>query len=143
LWQGAAMAGAAGPYAQSRRVQLSELHIAAIEEKLAIDIMAEDHSVAIPELQILLTEHPFREGFAELLMLALYKSGRQAEALGVFDSVRYRLRDELGVDPGPAMQQMHQRILQADESLVGFGDVGTVRPYLTRLPGLFAVPAGA
>jgi DNA-binding SARP family transcriptional activator len=143
LWRGTALAGAPGPYAQARRVQLSELHIAAIEEKLAIDIMAEDQTVAIPELRVLLTEHPFREGFAELLMLALYKSGRQAEALGVFDSMRYRLRDELGVDPGPALQQMHQRILRADEGLVCLAGTFSSRPSLTMLPGLFAVPAGA
>ena len=84
-----------GPYADSRRVPLAELHLAAIEEKLAVDIALGDHAAAIAELRALLAEHPIRERLTELLMLALYKSGRQAEALYVFDSVRHRLSDEL------------------------------------------------
>ena len=118
LWHGAALAGAPGPYADSRRVHLTELYMAALEEKLAVDIMAGDHVVAIADLRALLTEHPFREGLSELLMLALYKSGRQAEALDVFDRVRRRLRGELGLDPGPSLQAMHRRVLQADRHLM-------------------------
>jgi DNA-binding SARP family transcriptional activator len=118
LWRGTALAGVPGPYADSRRVPLTELRLAATEEKLAADITLGDHAAAIAELRSLLAEHPFREGFTELLMLALYKSGRQAEALYLFDDVRHRLNEELGVDPGPSLQTMHRRVLQADRRLM-------------------------
>jgi DNA-binding SARP family transcriptional activator len=118
LWRGTALAGIPGPYADSRRVPLAELHLAATEEKLAADIALGDHAAAIAELRSLLAEHPFRERFTELLMLALYKSGRQAEALYLFDDVRCRLSEELGVDPGPSLQTMHRRVLQADRRLM-------------------------
>jgi DNA-binding SARP family transcriptional activator len=119
LWRGTALAGIPGPYADSRRVPLTELNLAATEEKLAADIALGDHAGAIAELRSLLAEHPFRERFSELLMLALYKSGRQAEALYLFDDVRHRLGEELGIDPGPSLQTMHRRVLQADRRLMG------------------------
>ena len=118
LWRGTALAGIPGPYASSRRVPLTELHLAATEEKLAADIALGDHAGAIAELRSLLAEHPFRERFTELLMLALYKSGRQSEALYLFNDVRHRLGEELGVDPGPSLQTMHRRVLQADRGLM-------------------------
>jgi DNA-binding SARP family transcriptional activator len=118
LWRGAALAGIPGPYASSRRVPLAELYLAATEEKLAADIALGELAAAIAELRALLAEHPFREQLTELLMLALYKSGRQAEALYVFGSVRRRLSEELGIDPGPSLQTMHQRVLQADGHLM-------------------------
>jgi DNA-binding SARP family transcriptional activator len=118
LWHGTALAGIPGPYADSRRVPLTELRLAATEEKLAADIALGDHAAAIAELRSLLAEHPFRERFTELLMLALYKSGRQAEALYLFDDMRHRLSEELGVDPGPSLQTMHRRVLQADRRLM-------------------------
>jgi DNA-binding SARP family transcriptional activator len=125
LWGGVALAGVPGPYADARRVPLTELRLAATEEKLAADIWLGDLAGAIAELRSLLAEHPFREGFSELLMLALYKSGRQAEALDVFASVRQRLGDELGIDPGPSLQSMHQCVLRADHHLLeGAGPVG-------------------
>jgi len=127
LWRGAALAGVPGPYADSRRVPLTELHVAATEEKLAADISLGEHAAAIVELRALLAEHPFRERLTELLMLALYKSGRQAEALDVFDGVRRRLSDELGIDPGPSLQTLHQRVLRADRRLMDAADAGPAR----------------
>jgi DNA-binding SARP family transcriptional activator len=118
LWRGTALAGIPGPYADSRRVPLTELRLAATEEKLAADIALGDHTAAIAELRSLLAEHPFRERLTELIMLALYKSSRQAEALYLFDDVRHRLSEELGVDPGPSLQTMHRRVLQADRRLM-------------------------
>ena len=133
LWHGVALAGVPGPYADSRRVPLTELHTAATEEKLAADIALGENAMAIAELRALLADHPFREGLSELLMLALYKSGRQAEALDVFDSMRHRLGGELGIDPGPSLQTMHQRILRADRHLVDGADLRPAR--LTRPMG--------
>jgi DNA-binding SARP family transcriptional activator len=127
LWRGVALAGVPGPYADARRVPLTELRLAATEERLATDIALGDHAGAVAELRSLLAEHPFREGLSELLMLALYKSGRQAEALDVFGSVRQMLGDELGIDPGPSLQTMHQRVLRADRRLLDGADLRAVR----------------
>jgi predicted ATPase/DNA-binding SARP family transcriptional activator len=124
LWQGVPLAGIPGEHAESQRVWLAELHLAAIEERLALDIELGGHVAAAPELQALLASHPLRERLSELLMLALYRSGRQADALAVFDATRRRLVQELGIDPGPALGEMHQRILKADESLIGMADCG-------------------
>jgi DNA-binding SARP family transcriptional activator len=122
LWRGVPLAGVPGPYADARRVPLTELRMGATEEMLAADVWLGDLAGAIAELRGLLAEHPFWEGLSELLMLALYKSGRQAEALDVFGSVQQRLGGELGIDPGPSLQAMHQRVLQADHRLLDGAD---------------------
>jgi DNA-binding SARP family transcriptional activator len=118
LWRGVALAGVPGPFAEARRVRLAELHMVAAEEKLTLEITLGQHGVAIAELRELLAEHPFREGLSELLMLALYRAGRQAEALAIFNDVRQLLGAELGIDPGPGLRAMHQRILRADDRLM-------------------------
>jgi DNA-binding SARP family transcriptional activator len=118
LWRGGALAGIPGPYAESRRIRLTETYLTTLEEKLALDVTTGDHATAIPELTTLLQDHPYREGAAALLMHALYKSSRQAEALAAYDTIRRRLREELGIDPSPALQVMHQRILQRDHALI-------------------------
>ena len=135
LWRGAALAGIPGPYADSSRVRLAELYMAAVQEKAATDIALGEHATAIAELRGLLAEHPFREGLSELLMLALYKSGRQAEALGVYDTVRQRLGAKLGINPGPSLQAMRQRVLRADRDLIDPADV-----YPGRLVGAGNAP---
>jgi DNA-binding SARP family transcriptional activator len=118
LWRGAPLAGVPGPYAEARRVRLAELNIVATEEKIAMEIALGQHAVAVAELRELQAEHPFREGLSELLMLALYRAGRQAEALAVFNDARQLLTAELGIDPGPALQGMQQRILRGDDRLM-------------------------
>jgi DNA-binding SARP family transcriptional activator len=117
-WHGTALAGLPGPYAEARRARLLELRMAVAEDKLALDITLGQQDLAIGALRTLRAAHPFRERLSELLMLALYQSGRQAEALDVFDEVRQQLRAELGLDPGPALQAMHQRVLRADQRLL-------------------------
>jgi DNA-binding SARP family transcriptional activator len=119
LWRGMPLAGIQGPYADSQRTRLAELHMAATEDRLAMDIESGGQLPAIAELRTLLNEHPLREKLSELLMLALYRAGRQADALSVFTDARLLLRDELGIDPGPALRDLHERILQADASLAG------------------------
>jgi DNA-binding SARP family transcriptional activator len=118
LWQGAALAGVPGPYADTQRALLAELRLAAAEEMQALEISLGDHVQATAELRALVAEHPFRERFVELLMLALYRAGRQAEALLAYEVTRQRLGEELGIDPGPALQAMHQNVLQADRHLM-------------------------
>jgi DNA-binding SARP family transcriptional activator len=117
LGQGVPLAGIPGPYAETQRVRISELLMAATEERLALEIELGAHVSVVAELQTLLAAHPMRERLCELLMLALYRSGRQADALAVFDSARRRLVEDLGIDPGPTIREMHQRILENDGSL--------------------------
>jgi predicted ATPase/DNA-binding SARP family transcriptional activator len=118
LWRGEALAGLPGEYAESQRARLTELQIAAVEDRLALEIELGGHVAAVAELQPLVAAHPLRERLTELLMLALYRAGRQADALAVFGNTRNTLSEELGIDPGPALRDMHQRILQTDESLI-------------------------
>jgi DNA-binding SARP family transcriptional activator len=118
LWRGTALAGIPGPYAETRRVRLAELRMVAAEKKLAMEIALGEHRVAVAELRDLLAEHPFREGLSELLMLALYRAGLQAEALATFGDAQRLLRAELGIDPGPGLRAMHQAILRADDRLM-------------------------
>jgi DNA-binding SARP family transcriptional activator len=118
LWRGVPLSGMPGPWADARRLHLADLCTAALEEKLALEVTAGAHAAAVPELRAQLRDNPYHEGLAELLMLALYKSGRQAEALAVFDDMRRRLGGELGIDPGPALREMQQRVLRADSGLL-------------------------
>jgi DNA-binding SARP family transcriptional activator len=117
LWQGVPLSGITGPYADSQRGRLCELQAAAAEDGLAMDIESGGHLAAISELRALLAAYPLRERPRELLMLALYRSARQADALTVFEDSRRLLSEELGIDPGPGLQEMHQRILQSDRRL--------------------------
>jgi DNA-binding SARP family transcriptional activator len=118
LGQGTPLAGVPGPYAESQRVRIIELQLAATEERLALDIELGEHVAAAVELRSLLADHPTRERFSELLMLALYRSGRQSDAFAVFDRVRRLLGEELGIDPGPGLREMRQRILEMDRGLI-------------------------
>ncbi|WP_330456137.1 winged helix-turn-helix domain-containing protein [Streptomyces sp. NBC_00820] len=119
IWSGTPLAGQKTPFAQVQRNVLNEWKILAAEECLAIDVERGRHAQASVELFDLLETHPLRERLSELLMLALYRSGRQTEALDVYRRAHTVLRRELGVEPGPGLRTMHQRILGADPQLVG------------------------
>lgn len=114
LWTGPALAGVPGPAAAAERMLLSELRLAAVEERLVCALDLGRHAEASAELAYLVATHPLRERIRELLMIALYGAGRQADALAVFDDTRRILRDELGIGPAPRLQDVHRRILQAD-----------------------------
>ncbi|MFE7775804.1 BTAD domain-containing putative transcriptional regulator [Streptomyces sp. NPDC057445] len=117
LWDGEALASVPGPYADSQRVRLEEWRLQLLETRLELDLDVGCHAEAVSELTALTAAHPLRERLRELLMLALYRSGRQAEALAVYADTRRLLADELGVDPRPELSQLQQRILQADAEL--------------------------
>lgn len=117
LWRGTPLAGIPGPYAESIRATLIERRIAAQESRIALDLALGSVGDAVSELTVLTAEHPLREGLRAQLMLALYQTGRQAEALGVYADTRRLLRSELGVDPGSELNDLHQRILRADPTL--------------------------
>jgi DNA-binding SARP family transcriptional activator len=117
MWNGEPLAGLPGPFAETQRVRLAEWHLGLIEVRLELDLEMGAHAEAVSELTAVTAEHPLRERLRALLMLALYRSGRQAEALGVYADTRRLLADELGIDPSAELSDLHQRILEADASL--------------------------
>ncbi|MEU7647457.1 AfsR/SARP family transcriptional regulator [Streptomyces huasconensis] len=120
LWDGEPLAGVPGPYAETQRTRLDEWRLQLVESRLDMDLEVGCHAEAVSELTALTAAHPLRERLRELLMLALYRSGRQAEALAVYADTRRLLADELGVDPRPGLKELQQRILQADPALAEF-----------------------
>jgi predicted ATPase/DNA-binding SARP family transcriptional activator len=118
LWRGAPLAEFAwAPFAPTEINRLEELHLAAIEVRVEIDLAARREAELIAELQQLTSRHPWRERLHAQLMLALYRSGRQADALGAYRHAREVLVDRLGIEPGPELQELNQAILVHDPAL--------------------------
>ncbi|MBH1935268.1 tetratricopeptide repeat protein [Streptomyces sp. AV19] len=117
VWDGEPLAGLPGPYAGTQRARLEEWRLGLLETRLDLDLEIGHHAEAVSELTALTAAHPLRERLRELLMLALYRSGRQAEALAVYTDTRRLLADELGVDPCPELAKLQQRILNGDADL--------------------------
>jgi LuxR family maltose regulon positive regulatory protein len=105
----------------AERAHLDELTLVAIESRARADLGLGRHGELAGELEALCREHPLRERLRELLILALYRSGRQAEALRAYTEIRDRLVEELGIDPGPALRELQARILAQDPSLAPAG----------------------
>jgi predicted ATPase/class 3 adenylate cyclase len=119
LWRGPALADFAGEqFALSDAARLNELHLHATEGRINAGLALGRHAALIAELVSLTSQHPLRERLCWQLMLALYRSGRQAEASDVYQRTRERLVDELGMEPGPELQALLRRILQQDPSLI-------------------------
>jgi DNA-binding SARP family transcriptional activator len=118
LWSGPALADFAyEPFAQAPIGRLEELRLLALERRIEADVTLGRHAELIPELESLVAEHPLREGLRAQLMVALYRSGRQAESLEAYQAARRTLVDELGIEPGPALQELERAVLQQDPSL--------------------------
>ena len=111
-------------FADAERAHLADLTLVAIETRAEADLALGRHGELAGELEALCREHPLRERLWELLMLALYRAGRQAEALRAYTEARDRLVDELGIDPGPALRELEARILAQDPSLAAAGPAG-------------------
>ncbi|MBB2745398.1 UNVERIFIED_ORG: DNA-binding SARP family transcriptional activator/tetratricopeptide (TPR) repeat protein [Microbispora rosea subsp. rosea] len=117
LWAGEPLAGAVGPYAEHQRDRLAERRMSAVETLMELDLELGRHAEIVSELVALAAEHPLRERLRAQLMLAYYRCGRQAEALSVFTETRQALVEELGIEPGTELADLHRRILAADPSL--------------------------
>lgn len=118
LWRGHPLACLNGePLAADARGYLEEERVAAVEAHLDALLALGRHHELVPELRRLVSEHPSRERLWERLMLALYRCGRQVDALEVFAALRARLRDELGIEPGCGLRDLQRRILMHDPTL--------------------------
>jgi len=118
MWRGPALADFAGEsFALGESARLNELRLYAREERIDAELALGHHAQLIGELQGLVEEHPLRERLCGQLMLALYRSGRQAEASDIYQRTRERLVDELGMEPGPELQELLKRILQQESGL--------------------------
>jgi DNA-binding SARP family transcriptional activator len=118
LWRGAPLADFEfEPFAQSEIARLKEERLAVVEERIDADLEAGRHAEIVGEVEALVDRHPTRERLRAHLMLALYRSGRQAEALGVYQDARRTLVGELGIEPGRDLQQLHGEILRQDAGL--------------------------
>jgi DNA-binding SARP family transcriptional activator len=118
LWRGPALADVAdAPFARAHASRLEEARLCALEDRLEADLACGRHGEVTAELEALTGEHPLRERFWAQRMVALYRSGRQAEALAVYADTRRLLAEELGVDPRPDLRALQERILRADPGL--------------------------
>jgi DNA-binding SARP family transcriptional activator len=139
VWRGAPLADVAREsFAQPEIARLEELRLTAIENRVEADLMIGAHAQLVGELEALVGREPLRERLRGQLMLALYRSGRQAEALEAYRDARRALVDELGIEPGKALQDLEQAILRQDAGLDLGGLAGPehVRPG-RRAAGIF------
>ena len=117
LWRGPALTEfAAEPFAQIEGGRLDDLRMAALEERIDADLQLGRHAELTGELEVLITSHPHRERLRAQLMLALYRAGRQSEALDVYRDLRATL-DEIGIEPGESLQQLERQILNHDPEI--------------------------
>jgi len=139
LWRGPALADLDSELLRAAAARLDEQRIAVNEDRLALELGLGRHHELTGELTELTAEHPLREQLPELLMLALYRCGRSAEALQVYRQVRRRLRDELGLEPGERLRELERAILAADPALdlpAPAGAPAAIQPGRSPAPGL-------
>ena len=117
LWRGAPLAEFEEPFARLEETRLAEQHLACLEERIDADLALGRHALVVAELDALVRRHPLRERLRGQQILALYRSGRHAEALEAFQSFRRKLDDELGIDPPPRLKELERLVLQQDPSL--------------------------
>jgi predicted ATPase/DNA-binding SARP family transcriptional activator len=139
LWRGRALADLTfESLARNEVERLEELRLAALAEWIACDLELGAEQDAVGELETLVAAHPLHERFRAQLMLALYRQGRQAEALAAYRAARTALVEELGIEPGPDLQELNRKILNQDPSLARAGrslPTGTVTLLATDLEG--------
>ncbi|HJQ01590.1 MAG TPA: BTAD domain-containing putative transcriptional regulator [Jatrophihabitans sp.] len=141
MWRGPVCQGLFSPDLDAQRERLAERHISTLEDRIELDIELGEDSEVIPELRALVADQPLRERLRGLLMSALYRSGRQAEALAAYQDARRYLLEEVGVAPAAPLQRLQQRILAADPTLAR-APVPAPRVRVTRARPAAAAPAG-
>ena len=119
LWRGPALAGVDSRVLRADAAALEEQRLAVVEALAELRLAAGEAAAVVAELPALVAAHPLREGLRRHLMLALYRSGRQAEALEVYAQARALYAEELGLDPGPELAALQQQVLRADPALRG------------------------
>ena len=124
LWRGVAFAAVPGPFAETERARLAELRSLAAEERADVLLALGRHEEVVPDLTAMVADQPLRERMRGLLMIALYRSGRQADALRVYQDAKRVLAEELGIDPGLDLTRIHQRITSMDPALHLAGPAG-------------------
>ena len=118
-WRGSAFEEfAEHDWARLEAMRLDELHILAQEELFEARLALGDHAALVGDLEALVTRHPLRERFWHQLIVALYRSGRSAEALRRAEALRTLMREELGLDPSPALRELEGRVLNDDPTLL-------------------------
>jgi DNA-binding SARP family transcriptional activator len=128
LWRGPALADFLyEPFAQTEIARLEELRTVVLEERIDADLALGRHAELVSELEALVQAQPLRERPRGQLMLALYRSGRQADALAAFRAARETLVEDLGIDPGPELRELEAAILRQDDSLL-LEDAPLARP---------------
>jgi predicted ATPase/DNA-binding SARP family transcriptional activator len=134
LWRGAAYGELAyEDFARAEADRLEELRLVALEERIEAQLALGQHDELLAELDSLAAEHPLRERLQAQAMLALYRCGRQAEALDLYAAARARLQDDLGLEPGAELRELQRRILQQDPGLA-------VQPSPVELPSALPSP---
>ena len=129
LWRGPALSDLAEEeFARIAAARLDELHVIAVEERLEADLELGRQADLVAELEQLVAQHPLRERLRGLLMLALYRCGRQAEALEVYRAARLALADELGLEPSPKLRELERRMLRQDPALAAPAEVQSDEP---------------
>lgn len=118
LWRGPVLADIAYPRDLAEITRLEEVRLTTLEDRIAADLALGGHAGLAAELAALRLGHPGRERLCGQLMLALYRSGRQEEALAACHELRHRLREDLGIDPSPELQRLERSILRQEPSLL-------------------------
>jgi DNA-binding SARP family transcriptional activator/tetratricopeptide (TPR) repeat protein len=134
LWRGPALGGITVDGLRSDAVALEERQQAALEDRIDIDLRLGHHAGLVGELSELVRTHPLRERRWAQLMLALHRAGRPAEALAAYQELRKTLVEQLGVEPGVTVQQLHRAILAGGDPAVAAAPVAAVEPVPAQLP---------
>jgi DNA-binding SARP family transcriptional activator len=135
-WRGSALAGLASPALDPEISRLNEQRLFTLEEANELELQCGRHHELVSNLAASVAEHPLRERLVSQLMLALYRSGRQAEALTYYDRTRRKLSEDLGIEPGPELKRIHHGIVTNDQAVaapIKLADV--VVPVRSNLPG--------
>jgi DNA-binding response OmpR family regulator len=143
LWRGAALADAVdAPFAQAEAARLEELRLRCAEDRVDAELSLGRHTAVVAELEQRVGAHPLRERPRAQLMLALYRSGRQGDALAVYQAGRRVVRDELGLEPGAPLRALQQAVLSHDPDLAWEPPEPVIREVVNSEAALMAAEAG-